>query len=136
MKRALSLLCSTDSHSFGVHFGIHFGSVPTSFLRWTFGVSLGPGLGVALVAIILACIHRTRKPTRWLPVVSLVVGFAQAGVLLWCHKLVASYAMQDLPVLLFISVLPIVISPVALSLSRRILGEKQPQHAEVTNEHQ
>lgn len=92
--------------------------------------------GVTLVAFILAWIHRTRKPTRWLPVASLVVGFAPAGVLLWYHKPVATYAMQDLPVLLFISVLPVVISALALSLSRRAVVEKQPQDAEVTNEHQ
>ena len=70
--------------------------------------------GVALVAIILAWIHRTRKPTRWLPV--------------------ASYAMRDLPVVLFISVLPIVMSALALWLSRRAVVEKQPQDAEVSNE--
>ena len=90
--------------------------------------------GVALVAIILAWIHRTRKPTRWLPVASLVGGFAPAGVLLWFHKPVASYAMRDLPVVLFISVLPIVMSALALWLSRRAVVEKQPQDAEVSNE--
>lgn len=104
------------------------------YYDWAFALLITGG--VALVAIVLAWIHRTRKPTRWLPVASLVVGFAPAGVLLWYHKPVASYAMGALPFLLFISVLPIVVSALALWLSRRTLVVKQPQDAEVSNERQ
>ena len=79
--------------------------------------------GVALVAIILASIHRTRKATRWLPLVSLVVSFAPAAVLLWFHEPVATYGQKDIPVLGALSLLPIVLSAVGIWLSRRSLPE-------------
>ena len=77
--------------------------------------------GVALLAIILASIPRTRKATRWLSLVSLAVSFAPAAVLLWFHEPIASYGQRDIPFFVALSLLPIAMSGVAIWLSRRAL---------------
>jgi hypothetical protein len=81
---------------------------------------------VALAAIILASIHRTREATRWLPLVSLVASGAPLVVLMCYHKPIASYGLRDLPVLIPLSMLPFGMSALAFWLSRRPLPETQP----------
>ncbi len=75
----------------------------------------------ALVASVLAGMRRTRKAARRFSIVSVGISLAPFVVLLANAEPIRHYAQHDLPVLLIGSLVPLLLSGVAVWLSRRAL---------------
>jgi cytochrome bd-type quinol oxidase subunit 2 len=80
---------------------------------------------LALTAIVLAAIRRTRKASQKFAVVALVIAFAPLAVMLWYADAIASYGHNfrgGIPAWIAESILPVVLAGVAVWLSRRQKG--------------